>query len=80
MNYVCRLYELCKSYEYFYESLKITSFFVFKMFLLIYKDGKPKLWKRKYWEKIVKKYVKEPIFKSKEKSFRIIKIFYRIER
>ena len=48
MNYVCRLYELCKSYEYFYESLKITSFFVFKMFLLIYKDGKPKLWKRKY--------------------------------
>ena len=27
MNYVCRLhelYELCKSYEYFHESLKIT--------------------------------------------------------
>ena len=38
----CRLYEL---YEYFYESLKIAYFFVFKkfgIFLLIYKDGKRK--------------------------------------
>ena len=51
-RYVCRLcelYKLCKLYEYFYESLKITRnrlMFVFKkfgFFLLIYKDGKPKL-------------------------------------
>ena len=45
---ICRLYEL---YEYFYESLKITCFFVFEnfgIFLLIYEDGKPKLQKRKY--------------------------------
>ena len=49
MIYVCRLhefYELCKSYENFFESLKIICFFVFnkiETFLLIYKDGKPKL-------------------------------------
>ena len=49
MSYVCRLYELyelCKSYEYFYESLKTLVFLFFKkfgFFLLIYKDGKPKL-------------------------------------
>ena len=49
MSYACRLYELhelCKSYKYFYESLKITCFLFLKhfvVFLLIYKDGKPKL-------------------------------------
>ena len=75
MSDECRLYEL---YEYFYESLKIAYFFVFKkfgIFLLIYKDGK-----RKYWEKILEKYAKEPIFKGKEWSFRIRKNFRRIER
>ena len=48
MSDIYRLYEL---YEYFYESLKITCFFVFEnfgIFLLIYEDGKPKLQKRKY--------------------------------
>ena len=30
MSYVYRLYELCKSYEYFYESLKITCFLFLK--------------------------------------------------
>ena len=49
MSYACKLselYELCKSYEYFYESLKNHLFFVFKKFgsfLLLYKDGEPKL-------------------------------------
>ena len=28
----------------------------------IYKDGKPKLWKIKYWEKVLKNYVKEQTF------------------
>ena len=48
MSDICRLYEL---YEYFYESLKITCLFVFTkfgIFLLIYKDRKPKLQKREY--------------------------------
>ena len=53
-------------------------------FLLIYKNGKPKLLKRKYCEKILKKYAKEKKkkthFKGKEYYFRIRKRFYRIER
>ena len=36
MGYVCRLYELCKSYEYFYESLKITSFWFLKKLELFF--------------------------------------------
>ena len=34
MSYVCRLYELyelCKSYEYFYDSLKIILFLFLKI-------------------------------------------------
>ena len=47
MSYICRLYdkyELCKLYEYFYKQLKITGYFLKNgFFLLIYKDGNPKL-------------------------------------
>ena len=52
MSYVCRLYELCESHEYFSESLKTTwnrLIFIFKkfeIFLLTYKEGKPKLYKQ----------------------------------
>ena len=35
-------------------------------FLLLYKDGKTKLLKRKYSKKILKKYEKKPISKGKE--------------
>ena len=69
---LCKSYELCKLYEYFMnwlKSLEITWFFFSKnliFFLLIYKDGKSKLQKRKYWEKILKQYAAEPIFKGKE--------------
>ena len=31
-------------------------------FFLIYEDGKPKLEKRKYWQKILKKYAKKKQF------------------
>ena len=37
-------------------------FFILK-YLLIYKNGKPKLLIRKYLEKILKNYAKEPIFR-----------------
>ena len=70
MSYVCRLYELCESHEYFSESLKTTwnrLIFIFKkfeIFLLTYKEGKPKLYKQKNWEKIRKNYAKKPILKG----------------
>ena len=45
-------------------------FFVFEQnwffFVNIYKDGKSKPCKRKYWQEILKQYVKEPSFKGKE--------------
>ena len=52
MSYVCRLDELCELHEYFSESLKTTwngLIFIFKkfeIFLLTYKEGKPKLYKQ----------------------------------
>ena len=64
MSYVFRLYELCELHEYFSESLKTTwngLIFIFKkfeIFLLTYKEGKPKLYKQKNWEKIHKNYAK----------------------
>ena len=70
MSYVCRLYELCESHEYFSESLKTTwnrLIFIFKkfeIFLLTYKEGKPKLYKQKNWEKICKNFAKKPILKG----------------
>ena len=36
------------TYEYFYESLKITCFLFLKNLFNIYKDGKPKLQKQKF--------------------------------
>ena len=36
----------------------------------MYKGGKLKLQKRKYRDKILKQYAKEPIFKGKEQYFR----------
>ena len=44
-----------------------------ELFSLIYKNGKSKFWKRRYWQKILKEYAKEPIFEGKEWSFRIRK-------
>ena len=35
-----------------------------EFFLLIYKDGKPKLWKWEYWEKMLKYNAKEPLCKG----------------
>ena len=46
----------------------IFSIFYFK-FLLIYKDGKPKLYKRKYWERMLKNFAKEPILKGQKIVF-----------
>ena len=70
MSYVCRLHELCELHEYFSESRKTTwnrLIFIFKKFenvLLTYKEGKPKLYKQKNWEKIRKNYAKKPILKG----------------
>ena len=72
MSYVCQLYE---SYEYYSELLKITCFFKKKIFfLLLYKDGKTKLLKRKCSKKILKKYEKKPISKGKEQSFYLLEL------
>ena len=52
MSYACWLYELCELHEHFSESLKTTwngLIFIFKkfeIFLLTYKEGKPKLYKQ----------------------------------
>ena len=67
-----------KSFEIAWNHL-VFIFKKFGIFLFIYQDGKSII-KRKYWEKILKQYVKEPIFTGKEYSFRIRKRFYRIER
>ena len=52
----------------------------FKNFLLRFKDGKLKSLKWKYWEKTLKRDVKEATLKGKKQSFRIKKIIYGIKR
>ena len=52
--------------------LKSLAFSKKNFFLLLYKDGKTKLLKRKCSKKILKKYEKKPISKGKEQSFYLL--------
>ena len=47
--------------------------------MLLYKDGKPKLWKQKYWKKILKIYAKETVFKGKDKHLELQKDFIKLK-
>ena len=51
----------------------------FKKILWIYMDGKSKLQKRKYWEKIPKQYVKKQVLKVKNSRLELEKDFIELK-
>ena len=45
----------------------------------MYRDGKPKLWKRKYWENILKNYAKNQLLKVKNSLLELEKYFVELK-